>query len=99
VRAPRSAIIYHKPHTIVNRVQHPSTGLRGAPHRAGAREGVMIEDDEENGTDTYDAAEDFSDDLEVQIYEAILAREKTGDSFSGQKRRRFQGDGCDCRMP
>ena len=41
----------------------------------------MNEDDEENGTDTDDAAEDFSDDLEVQIYEAILAREKTGDSF------------------
>jgi hypothetical protein len=28
-----------------------------------------------------DAAEDFSDNLEVQICEAILAREKTGDSF------------------
>jgi hypothetical protein len=41
----------------------------------------MNEDDEENGTDTDDAAEDFSDDLEVQIHQAILAREKTGDSF------------------
>lgn len=29
-----------------------------------------------------DTAEEFSDDLEVQIYDAILAREKTGDSFS-----------------
>ena len=41
----------------------------------------MNEDDEENGTDTDDAAEEFSDDLEVQIHEAILVREKTGDSF------------------
>ncbi|MEX2122795.1 MAG: hypothetical protein WD795_02800 [Woeseia sp.] len=28
-----------------------------------------------------DAAEEFSGDLEVQIHEAILTREKTGDSF------------------
>jgi hypothetical protein len=41
----------------------------------------MNEDDEENGTETDDVAEDLSDDLEVQIHEAILAREKTGDSF------------------
>ena len=41
----------------------------------------MNEDDEENGTETDYATEDFSDDLEVQIHQAILAREKTGDSF------------------
>jgi hypothetical protein len=41
----------------------------------------MNEDDEENGTETDDTAEEFSDDLEVQIHQAMLAREKTGDSF------------------
>jgi len=41
----------------------------------------MSEDGEENGTETDDATEDFPDDLEVQIHEAILAREKTGDVF------------------
>jgi hypothetical protein len=41
----------------------------------------MNEDGEENGTDTDNAAEDFSDDLEVQIHEAIVARERTGDPF------------------
>ena len=41
----------------------------------------MNEDDEENGTATDHGTEDFSDDLAVQIHQAILAREKTGDSF------------------
>jgi hypothetical protein len=66
---------------IVNRIQRPDTELLLPRHRAGAREATMNEHDDENGTETDDAAEDFSDDLEVQIYEAILAREKTGDSF------------------
>lgn len=66
------ALIYHNPRKLVNPTLCPGAATRGP---------VMTGDREQTASRRTDPGEDRADDSDVEIHEAIVARERAGCSF------------------